>query len=165
MTYGLRSSFQTTLFPRLWHRGQCRRGIMSKMLSRSDSWNAHLLNILLSLRKSRRKAKGCDERWSLEDRHLGDLPGRCVEGDYLNPKGLICALSLVGSIEGKGRLCIGGSRIQAPPATHPGPKWGDGDNGANRFSALIPRGAIGDIQHRVFFQGGHNPVAIDCLLR
>src|SRR5258708_29744018 len=123
----------------------------------------NLLNILLSLRKSRRDGNGCDECWSLEDRHLGDLPGRCVAGDSLNPKGLICALRLVGSIEGKGRLCIGGSRIQAPPATHPGPKWCDGENGANRFSSLIPRRDRWHTQNRVFFQECHNPVYIACL--
>src|SRR5260370_25076718 len=80
-----------------------------------------VLYTILLVQQLEREAERCNERWDIEDRHSGDVLGRCgpVERDDLNPEGPIEALRFIGSIEGKSRLGIGTPRIQTPLLLHP----------------------------------------------
>src|SRR5260221_13973841 len=117
------------------------------------------------LRQLKREAEGGDERWAKESRHLGNLPGkpRTIEGDDMNAGRSIGPYRFVNSIHDKCRLSIGARRIQTPPILHARLEYGGKENGANRFSYLIPTGDRWHTQESGFFQQGHKPGAVICL--
>src|SRR5215467_6841749 len=67
-------------------------------------------------RRLRREAEGGDERWDIEDRHLGDVLSRCetIGGDDLYPASPIAARRFAGSIEGKRWLGVSSCRRETP---------------------------------------------------
>jgi hypothetical protein len=75
-----------------------------------------VLYTILLVQQVEREAERGDERWDIEDRHSGDVPGRCgpVEGDDLNPEGPIEALRFVGSLAAESRNSIASLFVVGP---------------------------------------------------
>src|SRR5260370_21450416 len=88
-----------------------------------------VLYTILLVQQLEREAERCNERWDIEDRHSGDVLGRCgpVERDDLNPEGPIEALRFIGSIDGKGRPGIGHPPVETPLLLPPSAKSFSGE--------------------------------------